>query len=67
MQELFNICDEAFIKVLDLYEVKIIVAIGKFCEIRAQKALKQHCTSRNIQVKAIGRYSQPNKCLMSFL
>ncbi|XP_045453115.1 single-strand selective monofunctional uracil DNA glycosylase [Melitaea cinxia] len=50
MEDLYNICDPIFVKVLKLYEVQIIVAIGKFCETRAQKALKKYMPYSNIKV-----------------
>ncbi|XP_013192104.1 single-strand selective monofunctional uracil DNA glycosylase isoform X2 [Amyelois transitella] len=50
MAPLFDICDPTFIKVLQLYEVKLIIAIGKFCETRAQKALKNFLPHNSIQV-----------------
>lgn len=56
MQQLYNICDPIFCKVIDLYEVETIVAIGKFCETRAAKALKKHLPSNNIKVKLNSLY-----------
>lgn len=50
MNPLFAICDPIFVKVLELYDVKTIVAIGKFCETRAQKALKQYLPESSIEV-----------------
>lgn len=50
MQTLYNICDPIFIDVVKLYEVKVIVAIGKFCEVRAQKALEKYLPSNSVQV-----------------
>ncbi|CAH0594158.1 unnamed protein product [Chrysodeixis includens] len=42
VEELYNICDPIFSKILQLYKVEIIVAIGKFCETRAKEVLKRH-------------------------
>ncbi|XP_046971676.1 single-strand selective monofunctional uracil DNA glycosylase [Vanessa cardui] len=50
MEALYNICDPIFVKVLKLYEVEIVVAIGKFCETRAQKALKKYMPCNNIKI-----------------
>ncbi|KAJ8724017.1 hypothetical protein PYW07_007997 [Mythimna separata] len=50
VQELYNICDSVFHKVLELYEVEKIVAIGKFCETRAKETLKRHTSSRSIEI-----------------
>lgn len=50
MQALFDICDPIFIKVLELYDVKTIVAVGKFCETRALKALKMHSPHKTYQI-----------------
>ncbi|KAL4709369.1 hypothetical protein ACJJTC_013658 [Scirpophaga incertulas] len=50
MEPLYNICDPIFIEVLKLYEVQTIVAIGKFCETRALKALKKYLPDSSIQV-----------------
>ncbi|XP_049877484.1 single-strand selective monofunctional uracil DNA glycosylase [Pectinophora gossypiella] len=50
MENLFNICDRVLIKVLELYEVKTIVAIGKFCETRAQKAIKKYMSGSPVQI-----------------
>ncbi|KAJ2944781.1 hypothetical protein O0L34_g1671 [Tuta absoluta] len=50
MEELFNICDPVFIKVLELYEVRTVVAIGKFCETRAQKATQKYLSGSSIEV-----------------
>lgn len=50
IKELYNICDPVFSKVLELYEVEKIVAIGKFCETRAKETLKRHPPSRSIQI-----------------
>lgn len=50
MTALFDICDPIFIKVLEIYEVEIIIAIGKFCEKRAQKALKKYLPESKIQI-----------------
>ncbi|XP_041969142.1 single-strand selective monofunctional uracil DNA glycosylase [Aricia agestis] len=50
MQPLYNICDPILIDVIKLYEVKVIVAIGKFCETRAQKALEKYLPFHSIQV-----------------
>lgn len=57
MEDLYNICDPIFVKVLKLYEVQIIVAIGKFCETRAQKALKKYMPYSNIKVTNLARVS----------
>lgn len=51
MKELYEICDPIFSKVLELYEVEKIVAIGKFCETTAQRVLKKQFSSRNIEVR----------------
>lgn len=50
VQELYRICDNVFHKVLELYEVEIIVAIGKFCETRAKETLKRFSLSRPIKI-----------------
>ncbi|CAG9789211.1 unnamed protein product [Diatraea saccharalis] len=50
MEPLFEICDPIFIRVLELYDVKTIVAIGKFCEVRAHRALKKYLPDHSIQV-----------------
>nr|XP_026489712.1 single-strand selective monofunctional uracil DNA glycosylase isoform X2 [Vanessa tameamea] len=50
MEGLYNICDPILVKVLKLYEVEIVVAIGKFCETRAQKALKKYMPCNNIKI-----------------
>ncbi|XP_069360808.1 single-strand selective monofunctional uracil DNA glycosylase [Maniola hyperantus] len=50
MEPLYNICDPIFVKILKLYEVEIIVAIGKFCETRAQKAIKKYLPSSSIKI-----------------
>ncbi|KAJ8724015.1 hypothetical protein PYW07_007995 [Mythimna separata] len=50
VQELYNICDPVFHKVLELYEVEKIVAIGRFCETRAKETLKRYTSSRSIEV-----------------
>ncbi|GBP79981.1 Single-strand selective monofunctional uracil DNA glycosylase [Eumeta japonica] len=52
MQELYALCDPIFCKVLELYDVDIVIAIGKFCECRAIKAIARYLPSRDI--KAIG-------------
>ncbi|XP_053613538.1 single-strand selective monofunctional uracil DNA glycosylase-like isoform X2 [Plodia interpunctella] len=49
LRPLFDICDPIFCKVLQLYEVKIIIAIGKFCEKRAEKALKTYLPNNSVQ------------------
>ncbi|XP_045776673.1 single-strand selective monofunctional uracil DNA glycosylase [Maniola jurtina] len=50
MEPLYNICDPIFVKILKLYEVEIVVAIGKFCETRAQKAIKKYLPSSSIKI-----------------
>ncbi|XP_075983124.1 single-strand-selective monofunctional uracil-DNA glycosylase isoform X2 [Anticarsia gemmatalis] len=50
VEELYKICDPIFSKVLELYKVEKIVAIGKFCETRAKKTLERYSTSRPIQI-----------------
>ncbi|XP_053613539.1 single-strand selective monofunctional uracil DNA glycosylase-like isoform X3 [Plodia interpunctella] len=50
LRPLFDICDPIFCKVLQLYEVKIIIAIGKFCEKRAEKALKTYLPNNSVQI-----------------
>lgn len=50
MQPLYDMCDPTFIKVLKLYDVQIIVAIGKFCETRAKKAVEKHLPNSSVQV-----------------
>lgn len=50
MEELYNICDPIFFKVLELYEVETIIAVGKFCETRAQKILKKYLLRNEIKV-----------------
>ncbi|CAH2983299.1 unnamed protein product [Chilo suppressalis] len=50
MERLYDICDPIFVKVLQLYEVKTIVAIGKFCETRAQRALKKYLPDVPIEI-----------------
>ncbi|CAH0728430.1 unnamed protein product, partial [Brenthis ino] len=57
IEGLYNICDPIFIKVLKLYEVEIIVAIGNFCKIRADKALKKYLPSSNIKVLCLSHPS----------
>lgn len=52
VDDLYKICDPIFSKVLELYEVEIIVAIGKFCETRAKEILKRHSLPRPVQVNA---------------
>ncbi|CAH1637655.1 unnamed protein product [Spodoptera littoralis] len=50
VQELYRICDRVFHKVLELYEVEIIVAIGKFCETRAKETLNTFSLSKPIKI-----------------
>lgn len=50
MEPLYKICDPTFVQVLKLYEVEIVVAIGKFCETRAQKAIKKYLPTSSIKV-----------------
>lgn len=50
MQPLYEICDPIFCEILKLYEVQIVVAIGKFCETRATKAITRFLPSANIKV-----------------
>lgn len=50
VDDLYKICDPIFSKVLELYEVEIIVAIGKFCETRAKEILKRHSLPRPVQI-----------------
>ncbi|XP_047033578.1 single-strand selective monofunctional uracil DNA glycosylase [Helicoverpa zea] len=50
IQELYNICDRVFSKVLELYKVEKIVAIGKFCETRAKETLKKYPSLKTIQI-----------------
>ncbi|KAG7298059.1 hypothetical protein JYU34_018829 [Plutella xylostella] len=50
MQPLYDMCDPTFIKVLKLYDVQIIVAIGKFCETRAKKAVEKHLPNSSVQI-----------------
>ncbi|XP_026314905.1 single-strand selective monofunctional uracil DNA glycosylase [Hyposmocoma kahamanoa] len=50
VEKLYSICDPFFTKVLDLYDVKTIVAVGKFCETRARKAIKKYLPSSNIEI-----------------
>ncbi|XP_028178366.1 single-strand selective monofunctional uracil DNA glycosylase isoform X1 [Ostrinia nubilalis] len=50
MQPLFEICDPIFIKILQLYDVETIVAVGKFCETRAQRALHRYLPGNCIQI-----------------
>ncbi|KAJ0173718.1 hypothetical protein K1T71_010867 [Dendrolimus kikuchii] len=50
MEELYNICDPILCKVLELYNVDIIIAVGKFCETRAQKILKKYILPNKIQI-----------------
>ncbi|KAM3962424.1 single-strand-selective monofunctional uracil-DNA glycosylase [Aphomia sociella] len=47
---LYNICDPIFAEVLQLYEVEIIVAIGKFCEKRAQKVIATYLPESQIEI-----------------
>lgn len=51
MQELYSICDPIFCKVLELYEVTKIIAIGKFCEERAKKAVNKYLPAHHIEVR----------------
>lgn len=50
MEQLYGICDPIFRKTIELYEVETIVAIGKFCETRAQKVLRKYSLSSTIKV-----------------
>ncbi|XP_059053181.1 single-strand selective monofunctional uracil DNA glycosylase-like isoform X1 [Achroia grisella] len=50
MRPLYAICDPIFVKVLEIYEVETIIAVGKFCEKRAQKAIKQYLPNATIQI-----------------
>lgn len=57
MEPLYNICDPIFVRILKLYEVEIVVAIGKFCETRAQKAIKKYLSSTSIKVQKTYNYN----------
>lgn len=50
MQPLYDICDPIFCKVLELYGVEKIIAIGRFCEARAKIVLKKYLPHKNIMV-----------------
>lgn len=50
VEELYSICDATLSKVLELYQVEKIVAVGRFCETRAKKTLKKYSPSRPIQI-----------------
>ncbi|CAB3248934.1 unnamed protein product, partial [Arctia plantaginis] len=50
IKDLYNICDPIFSKVLELYKVQKIVAIGRFCETRAKKILEKYPSLRPIQI-----------------
>ncbi|XP_068619260.1 single-strand selective monofunctional uracil DNA glycosylase [Battus philenor] len=53
MKALYEICDPVFIRVLELYQVQTIVAIGKFCEARAQKAIEEYLPSKSKIIKVL--------------
>ncbi|CAH0690087.1 unnamed protein product [Spodoptera exigua] len=50
VEVLYRICDPVFHKVLELYEVEIIVAIGKFCETRAKETIKKYSLTRPVKI-----------------
>ncbi|XP_072929993.1 single-strand selective monofunctional uracil DNA glycosylase [Epargyreus clarus] len=50
VEALYNICDPVFVKVLQLYEVEKIVAIGNFCATRARKALDKYPINKSIEI-----------------
>lgn len=50
VQELYNICDPVFHKVLELYQVEYIVAIGKFCETRAKKTIEKYSLPKPVKI-----------------
>ncbi|CAK1583332.1 unnamed protein product [Parnassius mnemosyne] len=53
MKALYEICDQTFIRVLELYKVQTIVAVGKFCETRAHKAIEEHLPSKSRTIKVL--------------
>lgn len=58
--ELFKVCDKSFIEVIKLYELKVIVAVGKFAEARAKAAIKR-INNCNIKVVTILHPSPLNR------
>ncbi|XP_047511589.1 single-strand selective monofunctional uracil DNA glycosylase [Pieris napi] len=50
MESLYNIGDLVFANVLRLYGVETVVAIGRFCLVRAQKAISQYILLKNVKV-----------------
>ncbi|XP_013171163.1 PREDICTED: single-strand selective monofunctional uracil DNA glycosylase [Papilio xuthus] len=53
MKALYEICDPIFIKVLELYNVQTIIAVGKFCETRAHKAIEAYLPSKGKTIKVL--------------
>ncbi|XP_037292996.1 single-strand selective monofunctional uracil DNA glycosylase isoform X2 [Manduca sexta] len=73
-EQLYSIIDPIFAEILELYDVKIIVAIGKFCEKRAQKTLAKYLPEKSIKIVYMPHpsprsggadkwYKQAQKCL----
>ncbi|XP_050667915.1 single-strand selective monofunctional uracil DNA glycosylase [Leptidea sinapis] len=50
MEPLYNIGDLVLANVLRLYEVDTVVAIGRFCLLRAQKAISQYILLKNVKI-----------------
>ncbi|CAH0690088.1 unnamed protein product [Spodoptera exigua] len=65
VEVLYRICDPVFHKVLELYEVEIIVAIGKFCETRAKETIKKYSLTRPVKVFCSNNCSCPK--IISYL
>lgn len=50
MESLYNVGDVIFANVLRLYEVETVVAIGRFCSLRAQKIISRDSQLKNVKV-----------------
>ncbi|CAK1552256.1 unnamed protein product [Leptosia nina] len=50
MEQLYKTGDLVLANVLRLYEVETVVAIGRFCLLRAQKAISEYILLRNVKV-----------------
>lgn len=46
----YEVCDRALYKIIKLYSVKVIIAIGGFSEKRAKKVIKSYFPSENIKI-----------------
>lgn len=50
VEKLYGICDPFFAKVIELYKVEKIVAVGKFCETRALKVAHKYLLAKSVEV-----------------